>query len=54
MVMEFIVDEALIKVNNEYVWLWVAIEPIDSKIGAPSFITKFSILYPIGLVTFLA
>ena len=28
-VMEFIIDETLLKVSNEYVWLWVAIEPID-------------------------
>jgi len=27
--MEFIIDEKLFKVSNEYVWLWVAIEPID-------------------------
>jgi putative transposase len=29
-VMEFIIDETLLKVSNEYVWLYmVAIEPID-------------------------
>jgi putative transposase len=27
--MEFIIDETLFKVSNEYVWLWMAIEPID-------------------------
>ena len=31
-VMEFIIDETLLKVSNEYVWLWVAIEPIDKTI----------------------
>ena len=32
-VMEFIIDETLLKVSNEYVWLWVvAIEPIDKII----------------------
>ena len=30
--MEFIIDETLLKVSNEYVWLWVAIEPIDKII----------------------
>jgi putative transposase len=29
---EFIIDETLIKVGNEYVWLWVAIEPTDKTI----------------------
>jgi putative transposase len=24
---EFIIDEMLIKVGSDYVWLWVAIEP---------------------------
>jgi putative transposase len=31
-VSEFIVDETLIKVGSEYVWLWVAIEPKDRRI----------------------
>ncbi len=31
-VMEFIIDETLLKVSNEYVWLCVAIEPIDRMI----------------------
>ena len=26
---EFIIDETLIKAGNEFVWLWIAIEPID-------------------------
>ena len=26
---EFIIDETLIKVGSDYVWLWVAIEPTD-------------------------
>jgi putative transposase len=29
---EFIIDETLIKVGNDYVWLWVAIEPTDMTI----------------------
>src|SRR6476469_3657434 len=28
---EFIIDETLIKVGNDYVWLWVAIEPTDRQ-----------------------
>ena len=28
-VSEFIIDETLLKVGENYVWLWVAIEPID-------------------------
>jgi transposase-like protein len=31
-VMEFIIDEILFKVSNEYVRLWVAIEAIDKII----------------------
>lgn len=31
-IQEFIVDETLFKVRNEYVWVWVAIEPIDKMI----------------------
>jgi putative transposase len=27
-VQEFIVDETLLKVGNQYVWVWVAIEPL--------------------------
>jgi putative transposase len=33
-VSEFNVDEALIKVGSEYVWLWVAIEPKYRRILA--------------------
>ncbi len=33
---EFIVDEALIKVGSEFIWLWVAIEPNDKEILAIS------------------
>jgi putative transposase len=29
---EFIVDETLIKVGNQYAWLWVAIEPVNKVI----------------------
>ncbi len=35
-VSEFIVDETLIKIGSEYVWLWVAIEPINKQILASS------------------
>jgi hypothetical protein len=31
-IMEFIIDETLLKVSNEYIWLWVAIETIDKTI----------------------
>ena len=31
---EYIVDETLIKVGAEYIWLWVAIEPKDKEILA--------------------
>ena len=29
---EFIVDETLLKVGNQYAWLWVAIEPLNKVI----------------------
>jgi putative transposase len=29
---QFIIDETLIKVGNNYVWLWVATEPTDKII----------------------
>jgi putative transposase len=35
-VAEFIVDEAAIKAGSEYMWLWVAIEPKDRRILAPT------------------
>jgi transposase-like protein len=28
---EFIVDETLFKLRNEYVWVWVAIDSTDKK-----------------------
>lgn len=31
---EFIVDETLIKVGSEYIWLWIAIEPENREILA--------------------
>jgi transposase-like protein len=31
-VSEFIIDETLFKVRNQFVWLWIAIEPIDKVI----------------------
>jgi putative transposase len=33
---EFIVDETLIKVGSEFIWLWVAVEPNDKEILAIS------------------
>jgi putative transposase len=33
---EFIIDETLIKVGSEYIWLWVAIEPKNKEILALS------------------
>ena len=29
---EFIIDKTLIKAGNEYVWLWIAVEPTDKII----------------------
>jgi len=29
---EFVIDETLIKVGSDYVWLWVAIEPTEKTI----------------------
>jgi putative transposase len=31
-IQEFIIDETLIKVSDDYVWVWVAIGPIDKMI----------------------
>ncbi len=33
---EYIVDETMIKVGSEFIWLWVAIEPKDKEILALS------------------
>jgi len=33
---EFVMDETIIKVGSEYIWLWVAIEPKDKQILALS------------------
>jgi len=35
-VTQYIVDEASIKVGAEYIWLWVAIDPKDKEILAPT------------------
>ncbi len=35
-VLEYLVDETLIKVGSEYIWLWVAIEPENREILALS------------------
>jgi hypothetical protein len=37
---EFIIYEILIKAGNEYMWLWIAIEPIDKTILGLYFSTK--------------
>jgi putative transposase len=34
MVSEYVVDETLIKVGSESIWLWVAIEPENRQILA--------------------
>ena len=31
---EYIVDETLLKVGSELIWLWVAIEPVNGQILA--------------------
>src|SRR5215210_6018767 len=33
-ILEYLVDETLIKVGSEYIWLWVAIEPENREILA--------------------
>jgi len=33
-IVEFIVDETLIKVGSEYIWLWITIEPENKQILA--------------------
>ncbi|MGD9535290.1 MAG: hypothetical protein AB7V56_16160 [Candidatus Nitrosocosmicus sp.] len=33
-VLEYIVDETMLKVGSEYIWLWVAIEPKNRQILA--------------------
>jgi len=33
-VLEYIVDETMLKVGSEYIWLWVAIEPGNKQILA--------------------
>ena len=35
-ILEFVIDETLIKVGSEYIWLWVAIEPKNREILALS------------------
>src|SRR5690606_21594800 len=35
-VLEYIVDETMLKVRSEYIWLWVAIEPKNRQILALS------------------
>ena len=31
-VLEYIIDETMLKVGSEYIWLWVAIEPESKRI----------------------
>jgi putative transposase len=31
-IQEFLIDETLIKAGNEYIWIWLAIEPKDKVI----------------------
>ena len=33
-ILEYIVDETLIKIGSEYIWIWVAIEPEKRQILA--------------------
>ena len=33
-ILEFIVDETIIKVGSEYIWLWITIEPNNKEILA--------------------
>ena len=33
-IFEYIVDETLVKVGSEYIWLWIAIEPENKRILA--------------------
>ena len=33
-ILEYIVDETLIKIGSEYIWIWVAIEPENKQILA--------------------
>ena len=35
-VQEYIVDETILKVGSEYIWLWIAIEPENKQILAAS------------------
>ena len=35
-ILEYIVDETLIKIGSEYIWIWVAIEPENRQILALS------------------
>ncbi len=43
-ILEYIIDETLIKVGSEFVWLWVAIEPQNRQILALS-ISKERIMF---------
>ena len=31
-ILEYVIDETLIKVGSEFIWLWIAIEPGNKKI----------------------
>jgi putative transposase len=43
---EYIIDETLIKVGSENIWLWVAIEPIDREIVGMTISKKETSLWP--------
>jgi putative transposase len=31
-ILEFIIDETLIKIGSEFIWLWIAIKPWNKRI----------------------
>jgi putative transposase len=39
-IQEYIIDETIIKVGSEYIWLWVAIEQKDKEILSISLLKK--------------
>ena len=45
-VSEFIINETLLKVGNQYVWLWIAIEPTDKLIRVLKFLLREAYLLP--------
>ena len=49
---EYIVDETLLKVGSEYIWLWIAIEPENKQILALSISKERNIYVCCGKVSF--